>query len=286
MPKPSVPSSRLLQQVWDGAARQATDGADTAAIVARALDTAGPRIAAESQRAVPAHGWTFWSSMAKAVGWGAVAITALLVVGSFGARAVPILKVAIWVGVAVWAIGFGVFAGHQKVRGRRAREVAGKRAEIERVAQDAARYVWAHQVPGSWQPLGPAPETSSPTDGGVLTAWLRRLGLADGQAAASVVDGTETAVRQAIAAARGRPVVLFVPVPGSYTDDAQAVADACGVALFVVGRLGLQGMSRIASRALKAYLDPASTVGPVGEVLAGWAASEPSRDLTMTVSRR
>ncbi len=285
MPGPPVPPSRLLQQVWDGAAKQATDGAETAAIVASALDTAGPRIAAEALRTVPARGRTFWWSMAKAVGWGAAAIVSLLVIGSFGARPVPILKVAIYAGVVIWAVSFGVFAGNQKVRERRVREVAGRRAEIERVAQDAARYVWAHQVPGSWQPLGPPPDTSSPDDERLPDAWLRRFGLGGGEAGGVWADGTQAGLRQAIAAARGLPAVLFVAVPGSYSDDAKAVADTCGVALFVIGRLGLQAMSHVASRALKAYLDPASTAGPGSEVLAGWSGAAAARGLVLAGTR-
>ncbi len=285
MPRPPVPPSRLPQQVWDGAAKQALDAAMPGAIVAAALDTAGPRIEAESLRDIPAHGRTFWWSMAKAVGWGLAVLTSLLVIGSFGARPVPILRVAIYLGVSIWTVAFGVIAGNQKVHERRVREVATKRAEVERVAQDAARYVWADQVPGDWQPLGPPPEALSPHDERVPTAWLRRFGLADGQAVAAVVDGTGPALRQAVAAARGLPTVLFLPVPGCYSDEAKSVADACGIALFVVGRLGLQAMSQPAAKALKAYLDPASSAGPGGELLAGWVAAEPTRGQALAVGR-
>ena len=285
MPRPPAPPSRLLQQVWDGAARQATDAAPLSAIVAGALDTAGPRIQAESLRAVPAHGRSFWWSMAKAVGWGLAAVGSLLIVGSLGARPVPILKVAIVLGVLVWAVFFGVIAGNQRVRDRRAREVWARRTEVERVAQEAARYVWAHQVPGSWQPLGPPPEGSSPSDEGLPTAWLRRFGVVDGQALGFLIDGTEGGLRRAVEAGRGVPAVLFVPVPGSYSDAAKSIADECGVALFVVGRLGLQSMSSAASRALKAYLDPASSAGPAGELLAGWADAASGRDQALAASR-
>jgi hypothetical protein len=80
--------------------------------------------------------------------------------------------------------------------------------------------------------------------------------------------------------------VLFVTEPGFFTDEARAVADLCGIALFVVGRGGLQPMSAAASRVIKAYQDPAATAAPAADLLACWAEAARSRGLAVTSSRR
>ena len=122
MSSPSSPPSRLFQQIWDAAATRASQGEPLAQIQAAAVEFAGPRIDAEATRTVPAHGRAFWWSMSRSIGWGAAAVGLLLVVGSFGGRPVPALKVAIFLGVLLWAVFFGVFAGNQRVRERRRRD--------------------------------------------------------------------------------------------------------------------------------------------------------------------
>jgi hypothetical protein len=261
-------------------------GEPLAQIQAAAVDFAGPRIDAEAARTVPAHGRVFWWSMSRSIGWGAAAAGSLLVIGSFGARPVPVLKVAIFVGVLLWAVGFGLFAANQRVRERRRRIRDDQRGEVSRLAQEAARYVWAAEVPGDWQPLGPDPEATAGNDMTLPTAWLRRFGATDADAVGRFVDGTEASVRRAVGAARGAPVVLFVAEPGFFTDHARGVADACGIALFVVGRIGLLPMSRAASDAIRTYRDPTAIGGPVGGLLSSWAKAAKTRDSALTTSFR
>ena len=286
MPGPSIPPSRLLQQIWDAAASRASRGEPLTQIQAAAVEFARPRIDAESMRSVPSHGRAFWWSLSRSIGWGAAALGSLLIIGSFGARPVPALKVAIFLGVLLWAVGFGVFVGNQRVRDRRRKIRDTQLVEVARLAQEAARYVWAAQVPGDWQPLGPTPEAGAGDDRMLPTAWLRRFGVTAADAVGTFVDGTEPSVRRAIGTARGVPVVLFATEPGFFTDDARAVADACGIALFVVRRTGLQPMSRAASDAIRNYRDPAASGGPVGGLLASWADAAQSRGSALTGSAR
>lgn len=277
MSAPPSPPEKLLQQVWDAAAKMAQRGVPLGEIVSKAVATSGPQIDAELVLAIPSRGRTFWASFGKALAWGAAAEFSLLVVGSLGARPVPLLKFAIFSGVLIWAIAFGVMAGNHKVRDRRLSAGAGKLAEVERIAQDAAGHVWATQIPGKWQPLGPAVDTALAVDPAVPAAWLRRFGVAADEAIGSLVDGSVQSLRDRVRAGRGTPVVLFVRDPGVYTDEARAVADVYGVALFVAGRQGLHAMSHVGSLALRAYQNPASTEGPVRVLLAEWAAAATGR---------
>lgn len=274
---PPSPPEKLLQQVWDDAARMAQRGVALGEIVSKAVVTSGPQVDAELVLAIPSRGRTFWASLGKALAWGAAAEFSLLVIGSLGARPVPVLKFAIFGGVLIWAVAFGVMAGNHRVRDRRSSIGAARLAEVERVARDAAGHVWETQVPGKWHPLGPAVDTALDVDQAAPAAWLRRFGVAADDAIGSLVDGTAQSLRDRVRAGRGTPVVLFVRDPGVYTDEARSMADVYGVALFVAGRQGLHAMSHVASLVLRAYQNPASTEGPVRVLLAEWSAAATGR---------
>ena len=265
----------MRQQAWDTAAELATQGVDLPSIVSRVLYAASPRIDQETVRAVPSRGRTFWATMATALVWVVAVYVTFSVFESAGTHAVPALKLTIYLGVLVWAVGFGIVAANHKVRERRTRVGAAKRAALEQLARSAAAHVWASEVPGAWQPLGPAPVWSA-SDETMPTAWIRRLGLAPGQASAALVDGTEGALRRLLRSPDGTPVVLFVGEPGFFTDDARDLADAAGVALFVAGRPGLVAMSAVASSVLAAYRQGGQT-SPADLLTRAWAAARSDR---------
>ncbi len=296
-PQPDYPhrsGSRTvrLQQVWDSAAGMALRGVALSDIVGRLLEISGPEIERESVLDVPARGQAFWGSMAKSLAWGLAAEIALLFIGSLSPQPLPALKVIICVAVLVWAVAFGALAANGRVREMRRQAIAAKRKGVERLARDAAGQVWSAQVPGQWRPLGPPvkapPVTAQPdavahagrrvtSDDALVTAWLRRFAVDVGDAAGSVVDGTLESLEQAIRNSRGLPVVLFVPEPGHFADDARTQAESWGVALFVIGSGRLHAMSPVASAALRSYADPSATQGPVRDIQAGWAAAAANR---------
>lgn len=252
MSTPLIPPPSTRQEAWDTAARLASQGAELPTIVSKVLYAASPKIDQEAARAVPARGRTFWVTMTTALVWVFAVYVTFLVFESAGTHAVPALKLAIYGGVAVWAVGFGVLAANYKVRERRTRVGSAKRAALEALAQDAAQHVWSSEIAGDWGPLGPAPSAST-GDAELPGAWLRRFGAAPGVAAGLLVDGSRTAVRAALRDHRAVPVALFLRDPGTFADDARELAEAAGVALFVVGRTGLLPMSPVASAALDAY---------------------------------
>jgi hypothetical protein len=249
-------------------------------IVARLLDISGPDIERESVIDVPARGREFWASMAKSLAWGLAAEIALVFIGSLSPQPLPVLRVIICGAVLVWAIAFGALAANGRVREMRRQAIAAKRKGVERVARDAAGEVWSVQVPGQWRPLGPPVKTGEATKSNAdaaPTAWLRRFGVDVGEAIGSIVDGSQDAVDLAMRTSHGLPVVLFVPEPGHFTDDARTQAEAWGVALFVIGSGRLHAMSPVASAALKAYADPSGVHGPVRDILSGWSEAAANR---------
>lgn len=251
-------------------------GLPLADITSRLLEISGPEIERESVADVPTRGQAFWGSMAKSLAWGLAAEIALLFIGSLSPQPLPALKLIICAGVLVWAVAFGALAANGRVREMRRQSIAAKRKGVERLVRDAAGQVWAAQVPGQWRPLGP-PVRLNASDQAAPTAWLRRLGVDVGEAAGSIVDGSQESVDLAIRTSRGLPVVLFVPEPGHFVDDARTQAETWGVALFVIGSGRLHAMSPVASAALKAYSDPAGTHGPVRDILAGWTGAAANR---------
>ena len=270
MSTPLIPPPSARQEAWDTAAQLASQGLALPVIVDKVLYAASPRIDAETAKAVPARGRTFWVTMATALVWLLAVYITFLVFESAGTHAVLALKLAIYCGVLLWALGFGVVAGNHKVRERRVRVGAAKRAAVERLAKDAARHVWASEIPGSWEPLGPAPVWST-ADKDLPTGWWRRFGGAPGEAVPLLVDGSESAVRSAVAAHRNAPVVLFLREPGTFPDGAREFADDSGIALYIAGRDRLLPMSAVASSALQAYERPAGTDSPAQVVLRAWS---------------
>ena len=275
------PSLPLRQLVWDNAARSAARGLSLPAITEQVLTEIRPRLQDEVIALVPGHGRAFRVSLAKAMVW-ALAIDALLVLFGPGiAGSVPYLQPILLVVVLVWALAFGVMAGHQRVRSRRTEVGHGIVCAVEVLAEKAAFRVWAAEVPGRWQPLGPAP---SPTAPSVAPAdWLRRLGL-DGAAAAPVeLDGLDPDAGRALrtAAARGdRPVIGFVREPGFFDDDTRTLADDFGIALFVLGSAGLVPMSATATAVLTAYADRrGGGISPADAVRNGWSGSAAARSV-------
>lgn len=253
MPPPSA-----RQEAWDTAARLASQGLELPTIVSKVLYAASPRIDQETVKAVPARGRTFWVTMATAMAWVLAVYVTFLVFESAGTHAIPALKLAIYVGVAVWAIGFGILASNHKVRERRSRVAAAKRAEMERLAKDAAQHVWSSQVAGEWKPLGPAPGWAT-ADADLPAAWLHRFGAGPGAVAGLLVDGSTAALRGALRSRPTGPVVLFVRDPATFADDTRELAESTGTALFVVARSGLLPMSPVASAALDAYRRPGAS---------------------------
>lgn len=264
MTTPLIPPPSTRQEAWDTAARLASQGVELPTIVSKVLYAASPRIDQEAVKAVPARGRTFWVTMATAMAWVLAVYVTFLVFESAGTHAIPALKLAIYLGVAVWAIGFGILASNHKVRERRSRVGTAKRAALERLAQDAAQHVWASEVPGDWKPLGPAP-TWATADADLAAAWLRRFGAGPGDVAGLLVDGSPAALHGALRLHPAIPVVLFVRDPGTFADESRELAESVGAALFVVARQGLLPMSPVASAALDAYRRPGS--GSPAEVL-------------------
>lgn len=252
MSTPLIPPPNARQEAWDTAAKLASEGLELPTIVSKVLYAASPRIDQEAAKAVPARGRTFWVTMATALVWVVAVYITFVVFESAGTHAVPALKAAIYLGVALWALGFGILASNHKVRERRTRVGTAKRTALERLAQDAAQHVWASEVPGNWQPLGPAPRWST-VDAELPGAWLRRFGAASGSVAGVMVDGTAAALRSVERLHPVVPVVTFVREPGTFTDEARELAETAGTALFVVGRSGPVPMSPVASAALDAY---------------------------------
>jgi hypothetical protein len=261
----------MRQETWDLAALLADRGTELPAIITQVLEVAGPQIEAQSVLEIRPHGRTFWSSLARVVAWGIVADLGLLVAESLGARPVPVLKVAIYAGVLLWALGFGVIAGNSKVHQRRNRVGSTNRVLVERLAQAAAHYVWAAQVPGDWQPLGPVPIGGLSQGDTAASAWLRRFGVPPAAVIGLIVDGTLAGLSKAIRDHPGVPVALFVQEPGVFTDEARSAADLDGIALFVVGAEGLHAMSAVASSTLRAYRSGSGRAGPKEELLRGWS---------------
>ncbi len=252
MSTPLIPPPSARQEAWDTAATLASQGLELPTIVSKVLYAASPRIDQEAAKAVPARGRTFWVTMATALVWVVAVYVTFVVFESAGTHAVPALKMAIYFGVAVWALGFGILAANHKVRERRTRVGTAKRAALESLAQDAAQHVWSSEVPGNWQPLGPAPSWST-NDADLPGAWLRRFGAAPGAVAGVLVDGSAAALRSAVRLHPGVPVALFVREPGTFSDETRELAEAAGTALFVIGRAGPVPMSPVASAALAAY---------------------------------
>lgn len=277
MPAELSPPRQVRQEVWDAAAALADQGRALPSIVSEVMEVAGPQIEAQSVLEIAPHGRTFWFSLAKAFAWGLAADIGLLVAESVGARPVPALKIAIYLGVLVWSLVFGVVAANNKVRQRRTRVSIQNRALIERLAQDAARYVWAAEVPGDWEPLGPAPHGRSAKDGTVPDAWLSRFGLARGQARAVITDGSDESLRRALRDASGGPVVAFTREPGAFSPTARRLADDAGVAAFVIAGGELTAASGPAVRTLRAYRVGQGPVSPAQIILDGWAGSAPAR---------
>ncbi len=274
---PWAPPADLRQEAWDTAATLASQGLELPVVVSKVLYAAGPRIDLEAAKAVPPRGRTFWVTMATALVWVVAVYLTFVVFESGGTHAVPALKLAIYIGVLVWAVGFGVVAANHKVRERRGRVGAARRAVVEELARDAARRVWASQVAGSWQPLGPAPVGPAAVADTAPAAWLRRFGSAPGDAVPLLVDGTKDALLAALRSHPGRLVVPFVREPGFFSDAARELAEEFGIALFVFGRSGLVAMSGVASAVLKAY-QSAEDRGPAEELARAWAgADRPSR---------
>jgi hypothetical protein len=282
--KPNPPR-QVRQEVWDAAATLADHGFALPAIVSKVMEAAGPQIEAQSVLEIPPHGRTFWASMAKALAWGLAADLGLLVAESVGARPVPAVKLTIYLGVVIWSLVFGVVAANNKVRQRRVRLSNENRALVERLAQEAARFVWSSEVPGDWRPLGPSPEGLAAIDETVPTAWLRRFGVATGQMVGALSDGSEQSLRRSIRSARGLPVAAFVAEPGVFADPARRLADDCGVALFTVGGAGLHPMSEVASATLDAYGDRHTVESPAGQLLSGWARAGPTRSAQLQNTR-
>ena len=266
---PLIPPPSARQEAWDTAAQLAADGLALPVIVSKVVYAASPRIDQETGKAIPARGRTFWVTMATAMAWMIAVYLTFLFFDSTATHAVAGLKVAIYLGVLVFAVGFGIVASNDHVRERRTRVRTAKRAEVERIAQDAAQHVWSSEVPGVWRPLGPAPVWAT-VDSVLPTAWWRRFGGASGTALPVLVDGSEPAVRGAIAANHGVAVVFFVREPGTYGDRVREWADVAGIGLFVVGRAGLVAMSSVATAALRAYQRSGGTDSPAEVLLRGW----------------
>lgn len=257
MTTPLMPPPSARQEAWDTAARLASQGLELPTIVSKVLYAASPRIDQETVKAVPARGRTFWVTMATAMAWVVAVYVTFLVFESAGTHAIPALKLAIYLGVAVWAVGFGILASNHKVRERRTRVGAAKRTELERLATDAAQHVWASEVPGDWQPLAPAPTWATP-DAQLAQAWLSRFGAVPGQIAGGLGNGSAAGLQAALRQHPGVPVAMFVRDPGTFSDETRELAEASGTALFVIGRSDLLPMSPVASAALAAYRRPGS----------------------------
>ena len=105
-----VPPPSARQEAWDTAAKLASEGLELPTIVSKVLYAASPRIDQETARAVPARGRTFWVTMATAMLWVVAVYITFVVFESGGSHAVPALKLAIYTGVAIWALGFGILA--------------------------------------------------------------------------------------------------------------------------------------------------------------------------------
>ena len=249
---PLIPPSSARQEAWDTAAKLASQGLELPAIVSKVQYAASLRIDQEAATAVPARGRTFWVTMATAMAWVIAVYVTFVVFESSGNHAVPALKIAIYGGVAVWAIGFGILASNHKVRERRTRVGTAKRAELERLARDAAQHVWAAEVPGTWQPLGPVPGWTT-VDDDLPGAWLRRFGAAPDAVTGVLVDGSLTALRSAVRRRPAGAVAMFVREPGAFSDESRELAESAGIALFVIGRGGPVPMSPVASAVLDSY---------------------------------
>ncbi len=236
------PYQRLRLRAWDQAAALAARGTPAANIPADVTAALAADIDQVAVVVVPAHGRSFWISLAKSMSWG-VAVVVLLVAFGPSGGSLPLLRPLLIGAVLVWAVGFGTFAANHKVRVTRAHSIATGRAVVDRTAVLALA--------------------------GNDTAWSKRLGARPGELDGFVVDGSLTAVRTVLRATR--PVALFVREPGVFTDDARAAADRYGLALFVLSGGNLVPMSGLATKALDAS-------DPLGALRRGWQTAAAVRD--------
>ena len=242
MPHRPDPYQRLRLRAWDQAAGLAARGTPAADIPGQVIAALAADIDAVSEGAVPAHGRSFWISLAKSMSWGVTVVVLLFLFGPSGGG-LPLLRPVLVAAVLVWAVGFGMFAANHKVRIARARAAATARAVVDR--------------------------TSVLALAGNDTAWSRRLGARPGELDGFVVDGSLTSVRTVLRAPR--PVALFVREPGVFSDDARFAADRYGLALFVLSGADLVPMSGLATDALDA-------LDPLRELRRGWHAAAAVRD--------
>lgn len=269
---PVSPSLPLRQQVWDNAARAAARGLSLPAITDQVLAQIQPRLAEEVAALVPRRGRSFSGSLAKAMIWALAVDVLLAMFGPGMAGSVPYLQPILLSVVVIWGFGFGVMAGNQRVSARRVEVRHGILTALETLAEKAAFRVWAAEVPGTWQPLGPAP-ARVPATAVQPADWLRRFGLTATDAVAVELDelDADAGSRVRVAAARGGgPVVGFVREPGFFDDDTRARADEWGMALFVLGARDLLPMSAVASAVLRAYTERGAGSGPADEVRNRW----------------
>ena len=266
------PSLALRQQVWDNAARAAARGLSLPSIADQVLAQAEPRLADEVATLVPRRGRNFAGSLAKALTWALAVDVLLAMFGPGMAGSVPFLQPILLTLVIVWGLAFGVMAGNQRVRARRVEVRHGILVALESLAEKAAFRVWAAEVPGTWQPLGPAP-TRAGSDAVQPADWLRRFGLTAADAVAVELGNLDTQADGKLrdASARGdRPVVGFVREPGFFDDDTRSLADDWGVALFVLGHRTLVPMSAVASAVEHAYTDRRADISPAEAVRNSW----------------